>query len=487
MMFSFTSATQDRYFKTKLLQLECHFTWALRKDDADLTDVLNRLEEQIELDLGKKAGVARSYNLIAFVKYLLGSSQEALTYLQKSVELTKDYRGEDSERHLIVTYGDLAWLHYHTGDYTQCESYLGKLKDIREKFPTKSTSVHYPEVLGEKGWTFLKFSQKHYDKAKECFKKALEQEPDESEWNAGYAIALYRTETENSSPEESATIQQLRRAIETNQDDAVLKVFLALRLSVYKKFKEADDLVEKALEMSPDSPHVIRYVGKYFRNQGSLDRSIALLKRALDRTPNSAFIHHQLALCYKKKKNNLYYTGSHHSKGAEIRRVRDQCIYHLEMVVTLKSSFVTAMSDLALIYGENKEIQKAENLFQNVFKMIKEKNEPLQTLQIVRFHYAEFQQYSNRCEPLAIQYYMECLKLGTDTYDGKRGANNLRKIAERRISRNPKDGEAFGILGFIHKEKGEKCQAIECYEKALTFTDSDEFLSNLCELRLSLQ
>ncbi|XP_030630940.1 interferon-induced protein with tetratricopeptide repeats 5-like [Chanos chanos] len=469
--------TQNRYFETELQQLECHFTWALSKDDTDLTDVLNRLEEQIELDLGKKAGVARSYSLIAFVKYLLGSSQEALTYLQKSVELTKECQGEDSERNLIVTYGDLAWLHYHTGDYTQCESYLGKLKDIRERCPTKSTSDLHPEVLGEKGWTFFKFSRKYYDKAKECFKKALEQEPDESEWNAGYAIVLFRTEKENSSPEESPTIQQLRRAIETNQDDAVLKVLLALKLSVYKKFKEADDLVEKALEMSPDSPHVIRYVGKYFRNQGSLDRSTALLKRALDRTPNSAFIHHQLALCYKKKKNNLYSTGSHHSKGAEIRRVRDQCIYHLQKAVALKSSFVSAMSDLALLYGENKEIQEAEDLFQNTFKVAKEKNE---SLQILNIHYAEFQHYSNRCEPLAVKHYMECLKLGSDTCDGRRSAKKLQKIADKRISRNPEDKLALEIFEFMHKGRQEKRQTTEGYEKDDN-GDTNEFLRNLCD------
>lgn len=36
--------------------------------------------------------------------------------------------------------------------------------------------------------------------------------------------------------------------------------------------------------------------------QHQLDESIDLLERALKRTTQSSFIHHQLALCYKRKK-----------------------------------------------------------------------------------------------------------------------------------------------------------------------------------------
>ncbi|KAI4893554.1 hypothetical protein NFI96_004198 [Prochilodus magdalenae] len=434
-------------------------------------DLLNRLEDQINFDLGKKAGVARTYNSMGYVKYLLGSHDEALSYFEKSVEITKECHGEHCEKLLIVSYGNLAWLHYHKKDYEECESYLTKLKDMSEKSPPSSASVPQTEVLGEKGWTFLKFSRKYYERAKECFRKALELEPEEGEWNAGYAIALYRTETEFSGPLDSPTINQLRRAIETNPDDDVLKVLLALRLTVHKKYNEAENLVEKALENSPEHPHVIRYVGKFFRNQGSVDRAIGLLKRALERVPNSSFIHHQLALSYKKKKISLHYTGSHHSKSAEIQQLRKQCIHHLEMATRLRPSFILAMSELALQYGENRDLSKAEELFQATFQVAKEKND---ACQLVNVCYALFQEHSMRCEPLAIKHHMQCMKMGPDTTEGNRSACNLKRIAEKRISRNPKDGEAFGILGFIHKEKGEKSQAIECYEKALSYEDNEE-------------
>ncbi|KAL2078344.1 hypothetical protein ACEWY4_026029 [Coilia grayii] len=477
--------SHDRALKTKLLKLECHFTWTLTKENVDVWDLQTRLEDQIELDLGKKAGAVRSLCFLAYVRYLQGFPDDGIANLLKSEELAREHYGDDCERFLIVIYGNYAWLHYHRGDYPQCESYLGKLAGIKQKFPTESPTVLHPEVYGEKGWTFLKFARNYYDRAKECFKKALELEPENSEWNAGYAIALYRTEYEMSGVENSETVKQLRRAIEINPGDAVLLVLLGLRLKVLKQVSESERLVEDALELDPNNPHVIRYVGKYLRNSGSVDRSIALLKRAMERTENSAFLHHQLALCYKKKKTDLYHTGGGKGKGREIRQLIRQVIYHLELATTLKSGFIFAMADLALHYGENNDIARAEEMFQTTFETAKAKHEHLH---VVHHYYAQFQQHRNKCEALAIKHYRECLTLAPETLEGKQSAYHLKKLAEKRLARDRRDGEAFGILGFVHKAKGEKRQALQCYEKALEFDMSnDEYLSAHCELSLSLQ
>ncbi|KAG5262850.1 hypothetical protein AALO_G00279580 [Alosa alosa] len=477
--------SDDIPLETKLQQLECHFTWDLTKENADLSDLQTRLEDQIELDVGKKAGAIRSYCFLAYVRYLQGFPDDALTNLVKSEEFTREYQGDDRERFLIVTYGNLAWLHHHLGSYSECESYLEKLVSIKEKFPTGSPTVLHPEVYGQKAWTYLKFAHKYYERAKQCFEKALEQEPDESEWNAGYGIALYRTENNNSRLEDSLAVKQLRRAIAISPEDAVLMVLLGLRLKVFKKHDEAEKLIEEALEMDSRNPHVIRYVGKYFRQGGSVDRSIALLKRAVDRTPNSGFLHHQLALCYKKKKTDLFRKGGARGKGHEVKQLIGQCIHHLQVATTLKSNFILAMADLALHYGQNKEIPRAEEMFQDTFKAAKEKHD---NVQVVHLYYGEFQQYQNKSETLAAKHYKECLTLGLDTVEGRESARSLKKMAEKRLARDPRDGEAFGILGFVHMAKGEKRRALEYYEKALLFDfNNDEYLSALCELRLSLQ
>lgn len=62
------------------------------------------------------------------------------------------------------------------------------------KYPVASSTDHHPEVYGEKAWTYLKLSKSFYNKAIDCFHRALEQQPDDCDWNTGYAVVLYRTE-----------------------------------------------------------------------------------------------------------------------------------------------------------------------------------------------------------------------------------------------------------------------------------------------------
>ncbi|KAG7492767.1 hypothetical protein MATL_G00017720 [Megalops atlanticus] len=477
------SLTQDTMLKTKLLQLDCHFTWGLKKDDTDFSDLQNRLKYQIELGLGEDTGIARSFSYLAFTKYLQGLLEEARDDLVKAEESVRKHHADDCEKLLIVTYGNFAWIYYYMRDWAKSQSYLEKVEEIKRKFPTESRSVLHPVVYGEKGWTFLKFSRKYYEKARECFKKALEAEPEESEWNIGYAIALHRTESELTSIEESPAVKQLRRALELDSENADIMALLALRLAAYKKFKEAEELVEKAMKTSPDNPYVTRYVAKFFRQQGSTEKSIALLKRGLEQIPSSAFLHHQLALCYKRKRIALRRPGGHTSK-ADTDELLSLVIHHLEEAAFLKPSFIYAMAELGLSYGENGNIRKAEEVFQRAFEVATAKNE---SLQVVNVRYADFQLYHNKSESLAMKHYKEGLTLQKDTAEGKKCANKLETIAIKRISRNSQDGEAFGILGYVHQTRGEKRQAIECYEKALLRDPgNEEYLSALCDLRLSL-
>ncbi|XP_055032764.2 interferon-induced protein with tetratricopeptide repeats 5 [Misgurnus anguillicaudatus] len=457
-----TSCPEDKLLITELNKQECHFTWNMNKKDTNITDHLIKLEDNLDLRLGDKAGTARTHNSVAYVKYLLGSNEEALTNLKKSVELTKDFYGDNCDEKLIVTYGNFAWLHFYMKQYAECKSYLEKLKEIKEKNTAVSTSALHPQVLGEKAWALFKFSRKYYSRAQECFKKALELEPEDGEWNAGYAIVLYRTETKCVSPQDSSALKQLRWAIETNPDNDELKLLLALKLAEFKLFDEAEDLVERALEMSPDSPHVIRYVGKYQRNYGSVDRSISLFKRALDVSPNSAFIHHQLALCYKQKKEKF-------REQPECQRFRHLSISHFEKATTLTSGFIIAMTQLAILYGEDGQIDRAEEVFQTALFAAKEKTEGVQELYL---YYGEFLQYRKRNQHLAIKYYKDCLKMAPVSRDGKKSAKNLKKIANKRLSYNTNDTRALGILEFIKQVTGKKQFTAEGCEHLLESTSS---------------
>ncbi|XP_051551928.1 uncharacterized protein LOC127439705 [Myxocyprinus asiaticus] len=430
----------DSDLKTKLLQQECHFTWSLREEDFNLFDLLNRLEEQIRLESGK-ARVTRAYSSLGFIHYLHGNLQEALTNLQKSVQLAQEYYKERSELVLIVTYGDLAWLHYHMNEFFSCAEYLRQLDRIHETFSNLPL-----EVLREKGWAFLKFSHKYYSAAKECFRQALELIPDDSDLNTGYAIALYRTTTETTDSQHSPTIQ-LQKAIKLNTDDAVLHTEKCIKIVI------------SALLKAPENPHVIRYAAKFFRELESVDMAINLLKKALQRSPYSAFMHHPLAMCYKKKR--------HIADPDESQQYLKMCIVHLERADSLRPSFIINMADLALHYGQDGRISEAERLFEQAFK---EANYRKEHLQFVYCSYGKYQRFTKRSEQLAIQNFMQGLRLQPESAEGKMCEWSLEKVAEYRIKRlkDPNDSTACCIQGFIHEVRGETLKAAEFYERALT-------------------
>ncbi|XP_042591209.1 interferon-induced protein with tetratricopeptide repeats 5-like [Cyprinus carpio] len=473
------SSIQDS-LQSKLNQLECHFNWDIKKEHLVLTDILSKLEEQVEMGIGKEQGVARTHCSLGYVKYLLGSKEEALTHLLKSETLIKENLGISCDKTLIVTYGNLAWINYHMKNYTESESYLMKIQKINETFPAELSS----EVLGEKGWAYLKISHKYYNKAAEVFQKAVELDPENSEWNVGYAIALYRTETEKDFTVDSPAIKQLKQAIDIDPDDDASRALLGVKFLFCSKelMNESEKLIETALKGSPENPHVIRYVGKYFRNQGSLDRSVALLKKALETSPNSGFIHHQLAMCYKTKKINLKKEKRKVNK-SEVNNARNQCIYHLEKAISLKAGFIIAMSELAIQYGEKHDLPKAEKLFDRTFKTAREKND---SVHVVNFFYAEFQQYCNRCEDLAISHYKQCLGMSPHTSEGNRSAQKLKNIAQRYIKDDPGDWKANEILGFIYQMKGEMFGDTKSYAATSGNEEDDESLSNLCEINCKI-
>ncbi|XP_050966810.1 LOW QUALITY PROTEIN: interferon-induced protein with tetratricopeptide repeats 5 [Labeo rohita] len=459
--------------KTKLLLQECHFTWSLREDkDFVLSDVLNRLEEQIQLEC-KEARVTRAYSSLGFIQYLYGNQQDALANLQKSVEIAKE-RYKDSDEVLIVTYGDLAWLHYHMSEFSKCEDYLRELERINRNF--SEGFIYTVEVLREKAWTFLKFSSKYYNAAKECFRRALEMNPDDSDLNAGYAIALYRTTNESTDSSDSPTIKQLERAVELNPDDAVLLLLLALRMLQNKDKKTCEAALKEvvvAVRMSPENPHVIRYAAKICRQLGNMDIAISLLEKALQDTPKSAFMHHQLALCYKERKK-IFMEKKHRTHGKakfnvkerkEIQQYLLKCIDHLEKAISLKPSFIFAMADLALHYGQLGSF-KAEAFFDKAFKMAYNEKRDLQAVHCL---YGQYQLYTRRSEQLAIYHFMQGLRLKPESEQGKLCEDKLKMMIEHRIwLKNPNDSKVCGIQGFIHEVKGEKLKAEEFYERALT-------------------
>ncbi|XP_032890269.1 interferon-induced protein with tetratricopeptide repeats 5-like [Amblyraja radiata] len=466
----------------KLGQLQCHFTWGPQIYDSDLDDVKQRLQGSIIIG-GKHQGVP--HNQLAYINYLQGNCEEALRDLEEAERHLREIHGDGFERRSIVTHGNRAWLHYHMGQLSEAQSYLDKLEVMCGPLTQgPHVTAMVPEVLGEKGWSLLSSRSQCYEEAKECFAKTLEEDPDNTEWNMGYATALYRLESISGilkKPEVSQSVRQLRRVLELDPGESVARVMLALRLQAFRQQAEANELVEEALRTSPDS-YVLRYAAKFYRKQHDVDKAIELLKKALEFTPRSSFLHHQMGICYRNKLLALRENQGSRDPGVKAVLI-NHCKHHFGTAFQLKPSDVFAKLDFARICLMNGESDKAVEIY-NILRSLKDVIPDEK--QAIELQLGLYEQHHTKSESNAIHHFMEGLKIQRCTENWKTCCTKLEKIARRQITRNPNNSRAWGILGFLHREAGENSEAVECYEKALRWDrGNEEYLSALRELRPS--
>uniref|UniRef100_A0A8C3UB31 Uncharacterized protein n=1 Tax=Catharus ustulatus TaxID=91951 RepID=A0A8C3UB31_CATUS len=221
--------------KTSLLQLECHFTWDLHKEDVGL----EALEETIldHIKFVKECNIT-DYNILSYVCHLKNSNEEGLRNLQKAEEAIQEHHPGEIARRSLVTWGNYAWIYYHMQRYEEAQTYVSKVENSCKKLSgTALGKIQLPEVCAEQGWALLRFGRSNFEKARNCFENALKSEPDNPDFNAGYAIAMFRLESfaRWNSLEMRRCLEALKRAVELNPNDTTLLALLALHLQGLKR------------------------------------------------------------------------------------------------------------------------------------------------------------------------------------------------------------------------------------------------------------
>ncbi|XP_078288121.1 interferon-induced protein with tetratricopeptide repeats 5-like isoform X1 [Rhinoraja longicauda] len=480
-----------RDLKEKLDQLQCHFTWGPQKDTIDLDDMMYRLQDSIDLNLKYKA---RSCNQFAFVNCLQGNYEEALENLKEAEKILRENHKDAFERRSIITYGNYAWVHYHMGQLTEAQSYLDKLEMICKPLtdgPRYTAMI--PEVYGEKGWSLLRSAAQYYEEAMECFEKALEEDPNNTDWIMGYATALYRLEPIPGTPEKctrSQCVKHLRRVLELDPDESLAMVMLALKLQEIKQKEEANELVERAVQKSPDVPKVLRNAAKFYRLEQAVERAIELLKKALGITPHNSVLHDQIGMCYRVQllellKNRLS-SDPQYLEFQQKMLLIENCKHHFGKAFEHRPrTAIKSQLDYADICLRNGENSKAGEVYSKLLELegIRPDN-----MQRICLQAGLFQLQKRRADSNAVKLFQKGLKIKNNSKAWKMCYENLDKWVERTLCRDPHDSKALGVKGLMYQMDGDKSKAIEYFEKALEFDPSNEvYLSALCELRLSFE
>uniref|UniRef100_A0A2K5FA87 Interferon induced protein with tetratricopeptide repeats 1B n=1 Tax=Aotus nancymaae TaxID=37293 RepID=A0A2K5FA87_AOTNA len=428
--------SDGKLIEDSLIQLRCHFTWKLLIEAPEIPNLENKIVEEIQfLDTKYNVGI---HNLLAYVKHLKGQNEEGLESLKEAKDLIQKEHANQADVRSLVTWGNFAWVYYHMGRLAEAQTYLDKVENTCKK-------MERTEMDCEEGWALLKCGRKNYERAKACFKKGFEVDPENSEFCTGYAIAVHHLDGFNTATERNEAFSLL------NPDDVYIKVLLPLKLQDKGQEAEGEKYIEEALTSMSSQTYVFRYAAKFYRRKGSVDRALQLLKMALQATPTSALLHHQMGLCYKAQMIQI--------KEATNRQPRGQDRENVDrLTIMLKATFEMAYVDLAEMYAEMGHHRKAEDIFQKVLcmKIVDDHKK-----QEIPYRYA-INHYLNKWDLIKLHKKM--------SYSREKLLNALEKLAKRHVHRNVRVVESFSLLGLIHKLKGEVSDALLCYDRALRLT-----------------
>ena len=142
-----------------------------------------------------------------------------------------------------------------------------------------------------------------------------------------------------------------------------------------------------------------------------MDKALELLKMALETTPTSAFLHHQMGLCYRAQMIQIKEATNWQPRGQDretVDRLVQLAICKFEKTIMLKQTFEMAYVDLAETYAEIGHHRKAEEHFQKGLRM---KIFEDQLKQEIHYRYGCFQEHHGKSEDKAITHYLKGLKI----------------------------------------------------------------------------
>ncbi|XP_059109744.1 interferon-induced protein with tetratricopeptide repeats 1-like [Peromyscus eremicus] len=444
--------------KRKLSLLSCHFTWHLLFQDIDIPYLEMRISEELEfLDIKDTVGML---NLRAYVNHLKAEDEEALQSLKEAEALIQR---EQLGKRSLVTWGNCAWVHYHMGRLAKAQKYLQKVKntckELGSRFPF---TMECAEMYFDQGWALLKCGGHNYIEAMRKFQKVLRLEPENPEYNIGYAVAAYHIDFDN-----NISLAPLRKAVRLNPEDLNIKVCLALKLQDVGLVAEAETHIEEALSSTSCRHYIFLYIAKYYRRKGCIDKALPLLHRALQVSPASGYLHYQLGLCYHRHVMQLKTSSNEQAR----KQAAQQAIFEFQETLKLRPIFEMAYVCMAEVQAEMGQYKEAQANFQKALNMtVMYIHLECHKEQDIHLRYGHYQHFHRKSEEDAITHYLIGLNLKRKNFVWRKLLVALEEVATRRVRQNVQLVESTCLLGFVHKLKGNMKEAVQFYEMALRHT-----------------
>jgi len=231
------------------------------------TGPLGRQLERQPDDLRIRAALGLSY----FMTQNFGKAIDTLKPIQSQV---------DSDPGLSYAY---AVSVLKMGDYNEGIRRLKALGDGSDK----SADIHM--LFGE-----AYADQHEYDTALQEYHKSIAIDPKRAQTHYLAGVALIR----QGNPKDA--VDELRTALKLNPADTPTKYHLAFALIQVQQKTEAQTLLQQVLQQDPKYADAYYELGKLQLEQGDAKAAITSLEAGTKASPNSDYIHYQLAMAYRR-------------------------------------------------------------------------------------------------------------------------------------------------------------------------------------------
>jgi tetratricopeptide (TPR) repeat protein len=297
------------------------------------------------------------------------------------------------------------------------------------------------------------YDEQNYEKALDCFQKAIELNPQYAEaykriGNIYFALQDYEK-----------VIKYNKKAIKYKPDyiDAYFNAGLACH---YKQdYNNVIKYFKKVIELDPNETEAYNYIGVAYIQKYEDDIAIEYFKKGIEQNPNDAYAYFSIGLVYNNKNDA-------------------KTIEYLQKAIKLNPKHIDSHFYLGIAYQKTQNFHKAIKCFQTVIGLNQNNAEAYFLLGVNYVLWKNDYDYAISCYQKVIEinpYHAGAYFNIGNAYAAKYSDNDKAFIYFRKaLELKPDYADVYLNMGMAYERKQNHKKAFECYRKAIELNPNSD-------------
>ena len=476
-----------------LVDAPSHFNWDLDTDTSkEINSLILQLEEHFEYNpktMTIQAQLFQSFLYLSKYKNPKPDYTKGQEWLQKAYEEIERLTNEEEKiGFMIVAKCNQAYMNHILGVQTST------LEREIQNLTAKASHVSQACIHSVRAFALSRVGMNKYDEAKLYYKKALEVQPDNTQYLFGLALVTGRRSRNKDGLEYTTDKEEERelykKILQIDKNHALAHAFLAYNLSYKREYAVAIRHAYRARELAPKHPHILTKAAIVLRRAKCYKAALPIFEEACAIGKNSGLFH-QAGLVYR----DMYNDQNQKKKEAIQKKERwnppdkellKKAIDNFNKAIEANPTNNMAMLDRALTHERLRDLDKAEEDF---LSAITTKNLDHNNKVVFNSWYATFLDRSRNNPGKACEHFkvaIECaiqncttrpvtrdnpkpnFEKGLENYL-KKALRGYKDIMEKKVQSDDPELHSEGLTGlaWLHEVLGEHAPARDRYEEYL--------------------